>query len=319
MADYDRQPTARLRFNATHPHDRTPRVPLTDRAVCPYCSSGICGGVPDAPQPVFNQTCVHSGQTVHIEECLHVDTSQPVEPQPTQPVEPQPTQPVEPPSILPVGTPPCDGLHDFVLNLFVDVDARAAYDLDPEGALQAAGLTDVTAADVQDVMPLVADYALLGEVTAGTGLDGVSTDLTGALDLGDTLDADVVGVVGVVADPLVGDMTCTIGDPGGVLGGDGLLGGALSGVQGQVDIVGGLGVDSTLGGLGVDDTLGGLGLGDGHAGMVPVDLPSPVGAVTGQVDGLLSSTVGTVNGDAGAHHDASAVGNSPLMDSNALI
>ena len=50
-------------------------------------------------------------------------------------------------------------LHDFVINLLSDADARAAFDLDPDSALREAGLTDVTAADVRDVIPLVADFA----------------------------------------------------------------------------------------------------------------------------------------------------------------
>jgi hypothetical protein len=50
-------------------------------------------------------------------------------------------------------------LHDFVINLLSDADARAAFDLDPDGALREAGLTGVTPADVRDVIPLVADFA----------------------------------------------------------------------------------------------------------------------------------------------------------------
>ena len=49
-------------------------------------------------------------------------------------------------------------LHDFVMNLLCDADAQAAFDLDPDGTLRAAGLGDVTPADVRDVLPLVADY-----------------------------------------------------------------------------------------------------------------------------------------------------------------
>ncbi|MFE9205348.1 IniB N-terminal domain-containing protein [Micromonospora sp. NPDC007230] len=76
-------------------------------------------------------------------------------------------------------------LHDFVLNLLTDPDARSAFDLDPEGALQAAGLTDVTAADVQDVVPLVVDYAApgaglapLAPVAGQLGLDPLASDAT---------------------------------------------------------------------------------------------------------------------------------------------
>lgn len=81
-------------------------------------------------------------------------------------------------------------LHDFVLNLLTDPDARSAFDLDPEGALHSAGLTDVTAADVQDVVPLVVDsvpvsdaasLAALGQPLHVDGLD--STDAVSQLQI----------------------------------------------------------------------------------------------------------------------------------------
>ncbi|MBM0229877.1 MULTISPECIES: IniB N-terminal domain-containing protein [Micromonospora] len=297
-------------------------------------------------------------------------------------------------------------LHDFVLNLLTDPDAKSAFELDPEGALQAAGLTDITAADVQDVVPLVVDYApvnglapvtavagqlgvdpLLADTTSvvaqlqsvpqdiaigssysgvdvkagvlgaiavdptgvaagaavlpgiglGVGPGGVDTDLIGVHDVAHTLDADVVGVVDTAADPVVGDVAGTVGHPDGLLdgtdagllgtpdgllgghgllGGDGLLGGTLSGTQGQVaGVVGPLGVDDTLGGLGISDS----------GGVVPdVDVPSTVGGVTHQVDGVLSGvtgTVGSVTGDvtdgvdghAGIHGDASASAGGGLL------
>lgn len=50
-------------------------------------------------------------------------------------------------------------LHDFVLNLLTDESARSAFSTDPTAALAGAGLNDVTAQDVQEVIPLVADYA----------------------------------------------------------------------------------------------------------------------------------------------------------------
>jgi hypothetical protein len=50
-------------------------------------------------------------------------------------------------------------LHDFVLNLLSNADARAAFQLDPQGALHDAGLSDIDASDVRDVIPLVVDYA----------------------------------------------------------------------------------------------------------------------------------------------------------------
>jgi hypothetical protein len=71
-------------------------------------------------------------------------------------------------------------LHDFVLNLLSDPDARTAFELDPEGALHDAGLNDITAVDVQDVIPLVIDYAPVN------GLADLDSDQLGlsALDAG---------------------------------------------------------------------------------------------------------------------------------------
>jgi hypothetical protein len=65
-------------------------------------------------------------------------------------------------------------LHDFVLNLLSNADARAAFQLDPQGALHDAGLSDVDAADVRDVIPLVVDYA----PRTMPGLDTTLTQLT---------------------------------------------------------------------------------------------------------------------------------------------
>jgi hypothetical protein len=71
-------------------------------------------------------------------------------------------------------------LHDFVLNLLSDPAARTAFELDPEGALRDAGLSDITAVDVQDVIPLVIDYVPTG------GLADLDTGQLGpsALDAG---------------------------------------------------------------------------------------------------------------------------------------
>ncbi|MDW5329860.1 IniB N-terminal domain-containing protein [Plantactinospora sp. KLBMP9567] len=57
-------------------------------------------------------------------------------------------------------------LHDFVLNLLTNPDARSAFEIDPEGTLRDAGLADISVADVQDVVPLVVDYAPVQGLTA---------------------------------------------------------------------------------------------------------------------------------------------------------
>lgn len=65
-------------------------------------------------------------------------------------------------------------LHDFVLNLLTNPDARSAFEIDPEGTLREAGLADISVADVQDVVPLVVDYA---PVQGLTSLAPVGDDL----------------------------------------------------------------------------------------------------------------------------------------------
>ncbi|MET8043471.1 IniB N-terminal domain-containing protein [Micromonospora sp. NPDC005215] len=281
-------------------------------------------------------------------------------------------------------------LHDFVLDLLTNPDARSAFDLDPEGALRGAGLTDITAADVQDVVPLVVDYApgaglaplaspvgqlgldplltdstdvvgqlqsvaqqisitssptgvdvkagVLGAIAVdpsaaaagvtvlpgiglGIGPSGLDTDFAGVSDVAHTLDADVVQPVDAIADPVLGDVTGTVGDPNGLLGGSDLnliggdlTGGALSGAHGQI---GGL-----VGSLGVDDTLGGLGLGhgDGVVGGVvpPLDVPSAVGGVTHQVDSLLPGVTGTVGDVTGGATDG-VLGDSHASSDHGLL
>ncbi len=77
-------------------------------------------------------------------------------------------------------------LQEFVLNLIYDPSARSAFELDPESALHAAGLGDITAADVQQVIPLVVDSA---PVTGLHGLTGADDLTTGVANL------DVAGAV----------------------------------------------------------------------------------------------------------------------------
>lgn len=77
-------------------------------------------------------------------------------------------------------------LHDFVLNLITNQDARLAFELDPEGALQNARLGDLTPADVQDVIPLVVDL---------TPVQGLLPAPLNTLDLG-TLPVDPTAAAG---------------------------------------------------------------------------------------------------------------------------
>ncbi|MFD4639014.1 IniB N-terminal domain-containing protein [Lentzea sp. NPDC058436] len=77
-------------------------------------------------------------------------------------------------------------LHDFTLNLLSDPEARSAFQLDPQGSLDAAGLGDVHPADIQELLPLVLDFApttALGDF--GSTISGL--DLDQQLDLMSTL------------------------------------------------------------------------------------------------------------------------------------
>jgi hypothetical protein len=69
-------------------------------------------------------------------------------------------------------------LHDFVLDLLTDQQARAAFASDPAAALQHAGLSDISAQDVQDVVPLVLDSASVAPA------DGLPAFPTGELASG---------------------------------------------------------------------------------------------------------------------------------------
>lgn len=77
-------------------------------------------------------------------------------------------------------------LHDFVLNLLCDSTARSAFELDPEGVLQDAGLGDITAADVREVIPLVVDYAPVEGISNLPVADNLPTDVP---------DVDIAGAV----------------------------------------------------------------------------------------------------------------------------
>jgi hypothetical protein len=50
-------------------------------------------------------------------------------------------------------------LHHFVCRLLHDPQAKAAYDADPDRVLREAGLGELGASDVEDVIPLVLDFA----------------------------------------------------------------------------------------------------------------------------------------------------------------
>jgi len=147
-------------------------------------------------------------------------------------------------------------LQDFVLNLIYDPAARSAFELDPESTLHDAGLGDITAADVQQVIPLVVDSAPVTGLSGPLGGDDLSTgvanlDVAGAVSQLQAITAQVAVVPGQV----VGDLNTTLGGVNAALisvAGDGVAGGpVLSGNTVDLNGLGGVtsAVQIGLGGL----------------------------------------------------------------------
>ena len=166
-------------------------------------------------------------------------------------------------------------LHDFVLNLINDADARTAFDLNPQACLDSAGLTDVTPADVHDAIPLVADYAPARVAGLTSGLP----DLTSPV-----LDR-VGGLSPLGTGPSNGDLS--LAAAGGVTGlasfsGDSTdigTGGQLDGNAGPLDYSGNVGA----------------GFDSSHDPATTLDHAVPAGVVPHTVDtvtGTLDSTHG---------------------------
>ena len=205
---------------------------------------------------------------------------------------------------------PSPTLQDFVLNLIYDPGARSAFEIDPHGALQEAGLGDVTAADVQDVLPLVLDYAPLGGATGLDGLTQVDDLTTGVANL------DVAGAAAhlqTIAAQLGGTPSHVTGDLSVAAAGavtvstdhlvSGVLGGAVGLHDGSLLGHGGLGLGvgghdiawletgADVGGLTADH--------DPAAGLdasVSVPMEHTVADVTYGADGLVSHTALTTTG-----------------------
>jgi hypothetical protein len=168
-------------------------------------------------------------------------------------------------------------LHEFVLNLISDPHAQADFEADPHACLSAAGLTDVTPADVRDAIPLVADYAPARVAGLTSGLP----DLTSAtLQRGD-------GVL-----PL---QPLTAG-----LAGTGLSNGNLSlaAVSGGAHTGGDVGPFGYSGGAHVGATEHGV---DGSGGFSTTHDPGAT-LDSGAVTGTVGHTVGTVTGSLDPGH-----------------
>jgi hypothetical protein len=70
-----------------------------------------------------------------------------------------------------------NSLLDFVMSLVRDPDAAARYAENPDQAIRDANLTDVTSADVSNLIPVVSESLSTAVPTAGT--DGVVGDMAG--------------------------------------------------------------------------------------------------------------------------------------------
>ncbi|KAA0111349.1 IniB N-terminal domain-containing protein [Mycolicibacterium sp. P1-5] len=121
-----------------------------------------------------------------------------------------------------------NSLLDFVMSLVRDPDAAARYAADPAGAIAGAHLTDVTSADVNNLIPMVADSLSgplsgtgFGPAAGGDGNVWASGAATAAFDAFDHLPAttsapDVHSVITDVAQHAdqAPTLVTDLGDPG---------------------------------------------------------------------------------------------------------
>ncbi|MEU4446251.1 IniB N-terminal domain-containing protein [Actinosynnema sp. NPDC050801] len=223
-------------------------------------------------------------------------------------------------------------LHDFVLDLLSDPTALADFQADAEGTLAAAGLSDISALDVQEVIPLVLDYVPTGSLPA---LDGsLVEDLP--LDLVDAGQAGAIFRLKAVTDQLAVSGATGAGDVKAAVAGtlsadaDGL---SVFGGVSSWDLLDGaasatLSVEGDFSAVGdVTDTLDGTlatatGPVEGLTGTATGTLDGAVataGGVTGSVadvDSLTSTAFGTVDTLTGVLGDVTGglTGNLPAVD-----
>ncbi|WP_051772804.1 IniB N-terminal domain-containing protein [Saccharothrix sp. NRRL B-16314] len=193
-------------------------------------------------------------------------------------------------------------LHDFVLDLLSDPTALADFQADAEGTLARAGLSDISALDVQEVIPLVLDYVPTGSLPA---LDGsVLEDLP--LDVLDAGQAGAIFKLKAVTDQLAVSGATGAGDVKAAVAGtlsadaDGLT--VFGGVSSWdlLDIAGSakLHVEGDFSAVGdVTDTL------DGTLATVSGPVDGLAGTATGTLDGALA----TAGGVAGSLPDADSL------------
>ena len=175
-------------------------------------------------------------------------------------------------------------LHDFVLDLLSDPTALADFQADAEGTLAAAGLSDISALDVQEVIPLVLDLVPTGSLPA---LDGaLLQDLP--LDLAGLGQAGAIFQLKAVTDQLAVSGASGLGDVKAAVAG------TLSADADGLSVFGGVSSWDLL------DATGAVKLtveGDFSAvGDVTDTLDGTLHTVTGPVDGLTGTATGTLDG-----------------------
>lgn len=199
---------------------------------------------------------------------------------------------------------PAQSLYEFTLNLLNDPSARGSFGQDPQQTLNDAGLGDISGADLHDILPLVLDFAPVGNLGGENGLDlGSITGQAGAIEqlkaltqnlaLGDTTsENNVLGAVsGMTA------LTQNITDPFSAAGD----------LAGSIDHVGGGQLDpvTTVTGA-VGDVTGHVVGGDVTGALDGGNLTSGlqnISGLTSAVDGAqgVGSTIGDLTGSLGAN------------------
>lgn len=106
-------------------------------------------------------------------------------------------------------------LHDFTLTLLGDLDAREAFQLDPEGTLEAAGLGDISPVDVHEILPLVLDSASVVKIDAVDEVLAGAGDLT-AVDSLKLITGDLDGITGVAGIAAPASLTALVTDFDGI-------------------------------------------------------------------------------------------------------
>ncbi|NIJ09956.1 hypothetical protein FHU38_000300 [Saccharomonospora amisosensis] len=196
-------------------------------------------------------------------------------------------------------------LHDFVLNLLNDSAARATFADDPAHALGCAGLGDITAQDVQEVIPLVMDYGQLPDASSlgsladlpvgAGGLEGAIAQLQSVADVAGM--ERLGGMEGMEGSDFHGGMTSALG--GFATAGTGGLDGVSAAIEWTTQVATGeavasLSADGANIGSSVDSVaghfagLGGVGLeSSGGGASFENDFASGTGMLDASLDGVV--------------------------------